>query len=68
MRPIFVARIQCLLDEQATEARAIHEQLASDALAALEDDRADEAVVRALLDLLDLALDALDTALLGVVA
>src|SRR6185503_16844803 len=64
-RPVFVARGQRLLDEQATKAAAIDEQLTFDAFAARELHRIDE-TVGAPLHLDDLALVALHAARLGV--
>jgi len=43
MGPVLVAGLQRLLDQQATEARAVDEELALDTLAALQDDRVDVA-------------------------
>jgi hypothetical protein len=64
VRPVLVAGLQGLLDQQPAEARAVDEQFAIDALAAFQRHRFDEAVVGALVHLADLAFDALHAALL----
>ena len=64
VRPILVAGLQRLLDQQAAEARAIDEEIGLDLPAALERDRGDVAIlVHADID--DLAFGALDPVLLG---
>ena len=66
--PVLVTGLQGLLDQQAAEARAVDEQLALDALAAVEHDRFDEAVLAAQDRVDDLALGTHDAELLGVAA
>src|SRR5690349_24247763 len=65
VRPVFVTRVQCLLDEQATKAGAVDEQIAFDDGSRMQHQRLDVARFRILADLLDLAFDALDTASFG---
>src|SRR6185369_16249252 len=62
------ARLQRLLDQQATEARAIDEQIAFDPLPAVKLDGFDMSVGAAQLDVDDFALDAPHSGLLGVAA
>ena len=68
VRPVLVAGLQRLLDQQAAESRAVDEQVAGDARAALQRDGFDEAVFAAQLHVDDFAFDALDAARLGVAA
>ena len=65
MRPIVEARLQRLLNQQAAHARAIDEEVAGDALAALHHHSVDETVRLALRHAGNLALGAHDAALLG---
>src|SRR5688572_29866801 len=59
MRPVFVANVQRLSDQQAAEARAVDEQVAFDVRARIQPHRGDGAGRRIGLDLDDLPLDAL---------
>ena len=65
MRPVVEARVQCLLDQQSTHARAINEEIASDALAAFEHHGVDETIGITLDHLGNLALGAPHAALFG---
>src|SRR5690606_24527933 len=64
-RPFVIARLERLLDEQATKAGAVDEEVAFDRRAALHRERLDPPVLTALANADDLALDALDAAPLG---
>src|SRR5690349_12714035 len=60
LRPVVVARLQSLLDEQTPEARAVDEEVPADSLARFENERLDETGFRVLTHLANLALDAGD--------
>ncbi len=65
MRPVLVAGLQRLLDQQAPEAGAVDEQVALDGRAGLQPQGGDEAGLGVLVDLDDLALGPLDAQPLG---
>src|SRR5581483_3303897 len=67
VRPVFVSRAQRLFDQQAAKTGAVDEQIAGDALAALQYDRLDETVF-ALHDFDDFSLGAPRAARFGVAA
>ena len=68
VRPVFVAGVQGLLDEQAMHARTVDEQLTFDAAAIAQHDGADKSIRLALLHADDLAFNALDAVSLGQLA
>src|SRR5690606_25247266 len=66
MAPIFVTRLECLLDQQAAKAGAVDEEIAFDTLAAFEHDRRDEPVLAPLLHVHNLPFGTNHAPLLGV--
>ncbi len=64
--PIDIARLQRILDQQAAETGAVDEQVAGDSLSLVEMHRCHKARFRILGNMGDLALDAFDTAGLGI--
>jgi hypothetical protein len=66
MRPVLVAGVERLLDQQPAKAGAVDEQIRLDLRAIVQVQRADEAILGAQLHAQHLALDARDAARLGV--
>ena len=65
MRPVLIARLQRLLDDQPAKSGAIDEQVAFDELARVQHQRFDESGFAVLPDFLDLAFNALDAETFG---